>query len=292
MNGLRFSLVMGSVGRAAELKRFLVSLERQDYADCELLVVDQNEDERLAPLLADWSERLTLRRLRSERGLSRARNAGLAQATGDVVAFPDDDCWYPDGLLARVASLLAEHAEWDGLTGRALDERGRPILSSFAASPGLLSRRRIWRQAVSISIFLRRDLTLRVGPFDEELGAGTETGWASGEETDYLLRALDSGARLRYDPAIVLGHPAPPESADDAACAHSFGYGLGMARVLRKHHFPAWFSAYQTSRALGGAAFSLLRGKPGRASLHWAAFRGRLSGLLRAGASPGRTSKG
>ncbi len=43
-------------------------------------------------------------RLRSPRGLSRARNEALPRLEADVVAFPDDDCEYPDDLLERVAA--------------------------------------------------------------------------------------------------------------------------------------------------------------------------------------------
>ena len=46
---------------------------------------------------------LRLELVESARGLSRARNAGLRMIAGDIVSFPDDDCWYPPDLLQRVA---------------------------------------------------------------------------------------------------------------------------------------------------------------------------------------------
>ena len=59
-------------------------------------------------------------------------------------------------------------------------------------------------------MFLRRELVERVGAFDEALGLGSGTRFASGEETDYLVRALRSGARLAYEPSLVITHPARP----------------------------------------------------------------------------------
>ncbi|MGA8056526.1 MAG: glycosyltransferase family A protein, partial [Burkholderiales bacterium] len=74
---LRLSLVLATVGRTDEAARFLASLDRQGVGDIELVVVDQNEDDRLVPLLAPYRDRFTVRHLRSAPGLSRARNVGL-----------------------------------------------------------------------------------------------------------------------------------------------------------------------------------------------------------------------
>lgn len=111
---MKFSLIMGTLGRTAEVGRFLASLQRQDHSEFELIIVDQNPDDRLGSLIADYSRYFSIVWLDSPKGLSRARNIGLAQITGDVVAFPDDDCWYPDGLLSYVASRFERDAQLDG----------------------------------------------------------------------------------------------------------------------------------------------------------------------------------
>ena len=54
-------------------------------------------------------------------GLSRARNVGLKAVTGEIIAFPDDDCWYPDGLLQKVVAEFRDQTSLDGLTGRSED---------------------------------------------------------------------------------------------------------------------------------------------------------------------------
>ncbi|HEY4074281.1 MAG TPA: glycosyltransferase family A protein [Herbaspirillum sp.] len=118
---MKFSLVLATVGRSEEVARFLASLDAQDYRNFELIVIDQNDDERLAPLLKVYRERFRFLHVRSARGLSRARNVGLRLAGGDVIAFPDDDCWYPLGLLQKVASELNGNPDIDGITGRFTD---------------------------------------------------------------------------------------------------------------------------------------------------------------------------
>ena len=59
---------------------------------------------------------------------------------------------------------------------------------------------------ISFTLFLRRDVVARVGPFDERLGLGSGTPWSSGEELDYVLRAIQSGARIVYDPDLTVTH--------------------------------------------------------------------------------------
>ena len=103
---MRFSLVLATVGRTEELNRFFASLDYATHRNFEVILVDQNPDDRLNSVLDHYDGRFPALHLRSERGLSRARNVGLRRVTGDVVAFPDDDCWYPPNLLNQVEILV------------------------------------------------------------------------------------------------------------------------------------------------------------------------------------------
>jgi GT2 family glycosyltransferase len=243
-----FDLVVATVGRTTELKRFLESLTAQTHRDFRVLVVDQNEDERVTALLPEGSVRL-----KSEPGLSRARNAALPHLTADAVGFPDDDCVYPRDLLERVAARLAP---LDGLTGR------EPWWTTGAA---VLTRDNLWNRAISFTIFLKRDVVERVGPFDERLGLPS----SSGEEIDYLIRALDAGARIEYDPTIVVEHPR--KRADVATRdGESIGY------VLRKHRYGGKTVARMLLRPVAGMLVH-----PRRARSHAATLRGRWRGYRR-----------
>src|SRR5829696_7589651 len=155
---MRFSLVLATIGRISEVQRFLDSLDSQTYRDFELIVVDQNQDDRLSPLLAAYRGRFSILHLRSESGLSRARNAGLGHITGDVVTFPDDDCWYPPELFERIARFFRERPELDGFTGRIADERGRSGTARFDNESGPLNLVNVWKRAASVTLFLRRDV--------------------------------------------------------------------------------------------------------------------------------------
>jgi glycosyltransferase involved in cell wall biosynthesis len=279
-----FDIIVPTVGRVDELDRLLRSLAAQDHRAFRVIVVDQNPDDRLSSTLERYAEDMTIVRLTSELGLSRARNAGLAAREGDVLAFADDDCWYPPDLLSRVEAELLVHPEWDGVTGRVVDEHGRPSVARWNRHPCRVSRANVWTSAASVSIFLRARVVERVGPFDEQLGLGARTPWGSGEETDYLLRAVEAGFDLHFDPALAVGHEQTRRTNVSAeTVAAGFSYGMGMGRVLRKHCYPWWSAAYHVARATGGSVLALGRGRLGEARFHWAVARGRARGWLKSG---------
>ncbi len=272
-----FNLVVATVGRVDQLGRLLHALEMQTYPRLRVIVVDQNDDARVDTLVGKHD--LDVLHLRSKRGLSRARNTGLEHVTADVVAFPDDDCVYPPGLLADVAGRFAGDPELDGLTGRAEDQHGTSA-ESWKLDRAVLTDDNLWNRAISFTIFLRREVVERVGSFDERIGLGSPEPWASGEEIDYLIRAVRLGARVEYDPALVVEHSV---GVDDVPTGLRDGASIGY--VLRKHRYPARTVGRMFVRPAGGVVVSLARRDSARASFHAATLRGRLSGYRGASSS-------
>jgi len=267
-----FDLVVATVDRADELDRFLGSLERQTLRSFRVLLVDQNGDDRLDAIVGRHAG-LELVRLRSSRGLSAARNVGLAHLGADLVAFPDDDCVYEDDLLERVARRFADERALDGLTGREVGADGASS-ASWSRDAARLTRENLWNRAISFAIFLRRTLVERVGGFDEQLGLGAGTAWSSGEEVDYLVRAVAAGARIEYDPTLVVRHDA--KAADRSALGRRDGASIGY--ILRKHGYGLPTVAKMLVRPAGGAALAALRGDAAAARFHAQTLRGRLDG--------------
>jgi GT2 family glycosyltransferase len=275
----RFSLVLATIGRTEEVRRFLASLRAQRVEGVELIVVDQNADSRLEGILDEVPAALTWIRDDSGPGLSKARNLGLAQARGAIIAFPDDDCTYPESLLTTVSRVLETHPDYDAVTGRVVGDDGREY-ARFDRAAGVLSAWNAWRRASSVSLFVRRRVVERIGGFDETLGIGAGTPWGGGEDIDYPLRAMQAGFLIRYEPGIQVIHPNPLGKGYRHAAERARRYGAGVGRVWRKHRFPIWFVGYNLARPLGGAGLSLILGRIDKAAYHWCAFRGRLSGWL------------
>jgi GT2 family glycosyltransferase len=281
------SLVVATVDRTEELARLFASLAAERMRDFEVIVVDQNDDERLVPVLREFERAFTLSRLRCQRGLSRSRNAGLAHARGDIVGFPDDDARYEGNTLSRVHAFFAGNPGVGGLTGRALADPRDRATPRFARRARWVTPEAAWTCGISCTMFFRRALVERIGGFDERLGLGSGTRWLAGEEADLLLRALESGARVRYDPSLTVRHPGHRGAFTDAARIRGATYGRGMGFVMRRHGMTSARFAYQLLRPAGGAVLAMLGGQIDRARFHLAVGRGRLRGWRDAQADRG-----
>ncbi len=284
---MKFSLVLATVERTEPVEVLLCSLASQTMRDFELVVVDQNSDQRLSPLIARYRDRFPIVHLRSsQRGLSRARNAGLSRASGEILAFPDDDCWYGSPtLLADVAARFETRPALRVLTGCSVDGAGQPSQLRWESEAGWVTRFNIWHACISYTIFLRREVAVRIGGFDESLGVGAGTVWGAGEEIDYVLRALEAGFAAWYDPALRVNHPQTAVNNDERAVRRSYLYSAGGARVLRRYRYPMWLIGYRLARALAGSGAALARGDLANARVRWAGLRGSVRGLIGSGAT-------
>jgi glycosyltransferase involved in cell wall biosynthesis len=273
---IKISLLLATVGRTEELANFLLHLDAQTYRCFELIVIDQNADDRLVPILSKYAEHFPIRRCRSGRGLSRARNAGLPVATGDVIAFPDDDCWYPPDLLERVAAIFSGNSALDGITGRPLDKS----FARFHTTSGSIDKYNVFLRCSSFTIFLRRRVVEAVGVFDEALGVGTTTPYIAAEESDYLVRALAAGFHLDFHAELSVFHKQPTTFFDSAYNRKARGYNLAVGHVLRKHNYPLWYAVRTWARAFAGMCVAALTVKAPKVRYHANVLIGRVMGYL------------
>ncbi|MEL6402391.1 MAG: glycosyltransferase family A protein [Cyanobacteria bacterium J06626_4] len=280
---MKFSLLLATLHRTAEISYFLKSLDAQTYRDFELIVIDQNLDDRLVDILAPYQGKFPINHLRSAKGLSLARNVGIQQISGSLVAFPDDDCAYPPDLLERVHHFFTENPQQDGLTGRPAGNA-----SIWDRQSGPITPINLWRRGISYTIFLRRPVVEKVGGFDESLGVGAGTPWGSGEESDYLLRAIQADFQLHYEPTLTVVHPVKLPEADRPVplpqaprdFTKTRAYAMGRGRLLRKHRYPFWFVIYNWLRPSVGLAIALVRGRRDNMRSYWATLQGRFQGWL------------
>jgi len=234
----RFSLIVPTMGRSQLMGRFLQSLVDQGERDLELIVADLDATESIVPLLDEFSAHFAIRRVVCDRpGSAYARNLGAASATGEIIGFPDDDCWYPHGLLDRVGQLLNANGDWDGLVTHIRDENRKAVL-------GWPDRfRRIdlplaWRRAMCCAFFFRRELFERLSGYDVHMGHGTNS-WGK-EDTDILLRAVEAGMWMQYVPELIVRHPQifPDGKTDEDKF---LGYAIGDGLMLGRHPMPLWW---------------------------------------------------
>jgi hypothetical protein len=210
-----FSTTNVKADREMELQRMLDSVSAlaasslQPAVTLDILFQHCSPD-RLAELKAALPAFVRAQAVEGQVSLSKARNILLAPALAAqeiapeaLVAFPDDDGWYPAGLVERVI----EHLEADPQLGFFFCRYGsqprqwspdQPLTARPASSADVV------RNASSNTIFVRGSVATAVGLFDEQLGLGTPNHGA--EDLDYALRAYLTGQGTAYADAILVGH--------------------------------------------------------------------------------------
>ncbi len=232
------SVVVSTVDRPGSLARCLDAIRRGSRLPDEVVVVDQGGLDATAAAIAGVTS-LAVAHVRSERGgLSAARNLGLRRASGDVVAFTDDDVAPDPGWLeALVRSLVADSA-LDAVTGPMLPlgdpEPGRVAVSSRldAAACEFGSPIRPWAVGTGGNMAFRRERLERIGGYDERLGVGSPG--RAGEDLDVVRRILATGGRIRYEPAAVCRHERKTlQERRETRSRYGYGAGASLGRWLR-----------------------------------------------------------
>lgn len=267
-------LLVATVGRTHELARLFQSLREQRDAAFRVLVADQNPLGFLDSVLTAFPD-LCIETYRvPPAGVSAARNALLPLVKADLVAFPDDDCWYAPDTLEQATAFFAANPR----VGTVMAVWGQSpecvrLAGTMTAPLGYMN---CFRRGETYVQFFRREVVQAVGDFDTRLGPGGGNIFGGGEDTDYLLRALRFAPVVRV-PSVRVFHPevnheAPvqPEKLQQ--------YAAGRMALLKKHRLPAWFCLVNVLYPLMAALCCLLAGKRNQRNYFLTMFRARLAG--------------
>lgn len=232
MNSLpKISLVVATYGRTTELALLLESLCLQtiDLRLFEVIIVDQNTDDRLVPIVQEFSSRLSVKHLFSAvKGLSVCRNMGLQHARGAYCCVPDDDCTYYPDTLACVLRELEQNGNPDMLIGKVYDRtRGVYVFKKTPKDSCRVTPANFHSLVSSITLFFRNDGSR----FDESFGVGAI--YPSNEDADFILCFLEKGKTIVYSPVVECNHP--PYDARTMSEEKLFLYGIGFGALCRKH---------------------------------------------------------
>ena len=242
----RFSLIVPTLERTNEVAELFASIVAQNRTDLEVIVVDQNDDNRIIPLLMAVPTSVEVTYLRiDEKNVSAARNAGLNAASGEIIAFPDDDCWYPTGLLNQVDAWFRQNSEYSVLAVGAVDNNGVSSGNRWIQDACDIGPLNVLRTTFCSSLFVSDLARSREVGFDPKLNRG--------EETDFILRLLAHGLRGRFDRRLYIHHPRRDMLSGTVSHARAKSYGAGMGRLVRRHSLiPLWFGliTYDLVRAL------------------------------------------
>lgn len=279
---MKFSLIFCTINREKECAKFFSFLEKQTYANFELLIIDQNIDRRVDNLIQNYPTLVSKTNyIKSElKGLSRARNLGLKHCTGDIICFPDDDCWYGDQkLLERINKIFHQKREFDGISIPWCDEFGNLCGLKWPKCNILINKKNVFNTSCSLGIFLKNTADIKSIRFNEILGAGSGTKFGSGEETDFLLQILNLNKKLLYVNTLSCNHPAPPKLSEEMIKKMtSYSYGFGY--VLRKHDFSKIIVLKFLIRPIIAFIISILCFKLLKANFYFNIFKARSIGYF------------
>jgi cellulose synthase/poly-beta-1,6-N-acetylglucosamine synthase-like glycosyltransferase len=223
-----------------------------------VLVIDQSGDGRTRDLVSEIGDHDVVYVPTDTRGLSAARNVAVGRATGEVLAFTDDDCLADQGWLGALADEFSALPDVAVVCGRSLPLVETPLVAS-AASVRTDEERRLfngpcspWRVGNGSNMAFRKDVLRKIGPFDERLGPGARL--RGGEEADVIYRFLKGGHQLLYSPRPLVYHRQWRNAAQQLALSYDYGVGVGAfcAKYLRS-------GDVRVLRALGGWTVATLR---------------------------------
>lgn len=198
---MRVSVVIPTWNRREPVLRALDSVVAQTRAPAEIVVVDDGSTDGTTEAISDRFPHVLCRR-QERRGVSAARNHGIAVASGDWIALLDsDDEWLPVKLERQVEALAAAPGHRICHSDEIWIRRGRRVNPRLrhAKSGGRIFRRCLPLCVISpSSVLLERSLVLELGGFDESLPAC--------EDYDLWLRICAREAVLFVDEPLVIKH--------------------------------------------------------------------------------------
>lgn len=202
---MRVSIIVPHLNQEEYLHECLHALHNQanvDDVEKEILVVDNGSTHIPEKVCEAWGNVVLISE--SAAGPGPARNKGVAQATGDILAFVDADCRPETGWLAAILRSLSQPGclivGGDIRVSRSLSNRSN-FVESYERIYGFRNREYIAKQHFSVTCNLATfpNVITHVGPFG---------GIDIAEDRDWGLRSWFKGYKITYVPEMIIYHPA------------------------------------------------------------------------------------
>ena len=251
------SVVICTRDRADQLETCLRYLNRQEYPRFEVVVVDNAPTSDAVRSLIEARRGGVRHRyvVEPRGGLSWARNAGIAAASGEIIAFLDDDVEPDRHWLAGLAGGFALDDDIGCVTGMVLPARLDSPAQEWFEWFGGHSKGRGFSSAVfsrhgpqnplyplppfgvGANMAFRREALARIRGFDVALGAGTPA--LASEDTLALTLVLLAGYRIAYEPAAFMRHHHRRDMDDLDRQLYGYSVGLTAYYTALLRHRPS-----------------------------------------------------
>jgi glycosyltransferase involved in cell wall biosynthesis len=232
----RISSVICTRNRGEQILPTIETLLANTHPCFEVLVIDQSTNQKTMAAVESYLDHPKFRYIKSTaKGLSIARNHALAEASGDIIAFTDDDCTVPTDWLEKIDDVFqakpevavlncqvqpAPKKQEDDFIPCYLMERSRIIRSIWDCFEGI---------GMGAGMAVRKQVIGDMGGFDTALGVGAA--FLAGEDHDIILRALthDWQAYELAETAVI--HYGVRSAAEVKELSRRDWMGLGAAYI-------------------------------------------------------------
>lgn len=234
----RITAIVCTRNGSATLRQCLDALGRQSHGNHEVLVIDDGSTDDTPEIAHAFP---FVRYIRQEHaGLSVARNRGAHEATGEILAYTDDDCIPDDDWLLRLSTAYDDPA-WVAAGGPNIPPPARNTVESVvAAAPGapthVLLKDEEAEHLPGCNFSVRKDALQRIGGFHADFTT-------AGDDVDICWRLRAAKGKLRFVPSAMVWHHR--RFTVRGYLRQQSGYGTAES-LLIKHH-PSHFGP------LGGA---------------------------------------
>lgn len=231
------SVLLSTRNRCDKLRSFLDAMKANGSSGLtptEVLIVDNNSSDATKEVVGQYTslENPVFRYLlEGKAGKSRALNAALREARGEIIAFTDDDCIPSPDWVEHIVREFDSDRELSVLGGRVelYDEKDlrqaillsncrRHVTSAWeiCATPAIIGANMAFRKAVLKA----------TGGFDPLLGPGTRC--EAAEDVDLVYRSLRKNFKIAYSPeVIVLHNHGRKTELDENQTSHAYALGRG-----------------------------------------------------------------
>ncbi len=229
----RISVVVCSLNGARTIRDTMEGLKNLEYPDYEVIVVNDGSTDATPDIASEYDVRLIST---ENRGLSNARNTGLEMATGEIVAYIDDDA-YPDPHWLKYLATTFMTTSYVGVGGPNIAPPGDGVIADCVANaPGgpthvLLSDQEA-EHIPGCNKAFRKEALEAIGGFDPRYRA-------AGDDVDICWRLQDKGWKIGFNAAAVVWH----HCRNSVKTYWKQQQGYGKAEALLEEKWPEKYSA-------------------------------------------------
>lgn len=220
------SAIIATYKRETQLKQLFDSFVSNNCSGLEVIVVDQNKDNLIDALIAEYKSVLNITHLKIEvANQSYARNYGASYARHSLICFPDDDCWFDNDSINKILEHFQYNATTDLLI---INWRQSPVASSQSMA---LSKKDIFSYKAPTNyatyvMFFKTEVFFRLGCFIETIGLGRYIG--GGEDTELIFRTAKNGFKIYYEGSIYVNHKYTDSTERDLKSIRARQRGTGF----------------------------------------------------------------